>query len=482
MAKKIDLMETGISLSRLFRLAFQNYQVILYSFALGLLLSFGYTSSNLMDRGTYQSSGTVAYKISTNATVLNTVVEIAKSNTVVNLAVEALDELEIVLANGNPISASTISSTLTATTTTNSLRITISFTHPEEEIVIPVINAIIDATISDGNANHPVIANNLVLGEYASITSFDGPSSTLYLAIGSLLGLMIGGAVGVLWDAFKGTIYSALDIKEFGLSAFYLPLVVKRKLTLNIFLSWFGFYKYRAFELEQTKLILHGLVPSPAFTTIQNNLESTRPQPQDPLTTLIVTPVSNTSLSMVAFAYARQSSTQGRKTLLIDFDLKDIPFTKYLDTNKIETKKKPSTKEGLSFLSLEENLDLYLPLQDIIPAKVIRDEATQELIAQVKKKYDHIIVMGPSVLPDASVLSMVQYVNSSLVVAKAGVTTTTQVIQAVNTLIDANINAIETLIVDEVTQTQWPSLVMAANANNPNERPRPTKAKVTKKK
>ena len=94
MTKKIDIMEMGISLARLFRLAFKNYQVILSSFFLGLLLAYGYTTSPLIDQGTYQTTGSVAYRVSTNATVLNTILEIVKSPAVADLAVTALEEAE----------------------------------------------------------------------------------------------------------------------------------------------------------------------------------------------------------------------------------------------------------------------------------------------------------------------------------------------------------------------------------------------------
>ena len=485
MTKKIDIMEMGISLARLFRLTFKNYQVILSSFFLGLLLAYGFTTSPLMDQGTYQTTGSVAYRVSTNATVLNTIIEIVKSSAVADLAVTALEEADVTLANGNPITASIIQSTITAATTTNSLRITMTFTHPDETIVIPVLNAVINATIADGNANYPVIANSLILGEYALTTTFDGPSTTLYLAIGALLGLMIGGSVGVLWDAFKGTLYSAQDIKEFGVSSFYLPLKIKTQPTLDRLLNLIGFGKTINFEREQTKLILQGLVASSSFTTIQNNLESTRNKPEEPLTTLMVTPMPSSSLTMVAFAYARQSSTQGRKTILIDFDLKDVPFSKYLETYQIETKKKASTKEGVTFLSLEENLDLYLPLQDIIPAKVIRDEETQDIITHVKKKYDHIIILGPSLLPDAAAISILSYVNSALIVAKASESTTTELIKSVNLLVDNQLTAIETLVVEEEIVTPFPSLKVIqswfASQTKPKTKP-PVTPKPSKKK
>jgi Mrp family chromosome partitioning ATPase len=260
---------------------------------------------------------------------------------------------------------------------------------------------------------------------------------------------------------------------------------INSQLTLDRFLNLVGFGKKINFEWEHTKLILQGFVASSSFTTIQNNLESTRNKPEEPLTTLMVTPMPNSSLTMVAFAYARQSSTQGRKTILIDFDLKDVPFTKYLETYNIETKKKASSKEGVTFLSLEENLDLYLPLQDIIPAKVIRDQETEDIITQIKKKYDHIIILGPSLLPDSSNISILSYVNSALIIANASKSTTIDLIESVNLLIDKHLTAIETLVVEEKVLTKFPSLSVIQSwfTFKPKQKPTPPSLqKPTKKK
>jgi len=467
MAKKINVMEIGISVARLFRLGFKNYQVILSFFVLGFLLAFGYTTSPFMDQGTFVATGSVAHLNNGSAVVLNTIVEAVTSTGLAEAVAIQLEEDDIGLIDGTFLKAETIKSGITAATVPNSLRIRVTFSYPDETFSVTVLNEIIDQSIIYSNTTFPILNNGVILGDYAITSTFDGPSPSLYLAIGALLGLIVGVSFGVLFHAFKGTLYSEKDLKEIGLSSFFLPFRIKAKfststisafLRLGKILPWLALDTNFSFEREQTTLILQGLVASSSFTTIQNNLESTRPQPQDPLTSLVVTPVPNASLVMVVFAYARQSSTQGRKTLLIDFDLKQVPFTKYIERYQIETKKKPSTKEGVSFLSIEENLDVYLPLQDIIPAKVIRDETIQDIVTQVKKKYDHIIILGPSLLPDASVLSMVQYANSALVVGKAGVTTANEMVQGVNVLIDANLTAIETLIIDEVIKSQWPNL------------------------
>ena len=459
MTKKIDLMETGISLARLFRLAFRNWLTIGFSFVLGLGMAYGYTQSSLMDAGTYQATGSVSYRTATNATILTTITEIVRSSNVSTLAETALAEAEgpVTLSNGDPITAAIIRSTLTATSVTNSLKITITFTHPDEAIVIPVINAVIDATIADGNANYPVIANNLVLADgYATATTFDGPSTTLYLAIGALLGLMIGGTVGVLYDAFKGTIFTQADLRELTLSAFAVTLKTKIPFTAKTLLRRVGLKTGQPLVSYQRDQLLQGALTSKPLTTVQNNLESTRPSPNEALTTLITTPTPFKRLSTFTLAYGVQSALQGRKTLIIDFDLLTTPFTTYLNQRQIDLKKKPTTKTASLFQQVIPNLDVYLPEQTMVPAKVIRSQTIEALISNVKKQYDHVLIIGPSVLPDASILSMVGYANSALMLAQANTTTTTHMIKSVNALVDANLTAIESVIYQEQQQATFP--------------------------
>jgi hypothetical protein len=474
MLNKIDVNQIGLSFGRFFRLGLKHSRSIFYYTALGSLLALFYTSTPFMNKGTYIASGTIAHNSNGSLTTLNTIIGAITSTAFSESVALQLEEDEIGLINDTILTSETIKSGLTAVTIPNSLRINVTFSYPDETLSVTILNVIIDHSITFANANFPALGNGVVLGEYAVDSIFDGTPSTTYLAFGAFIGLIIGGLVGVILHALKGTIYSSQDIIEFEISSFFLQMKIKTQLTLDRFLNLVGFGNRINFESDQTRLILQGLVASSSFTTIQNNLESTRNKPEEPLTTLMVTPNPNSSLTMVAFAYARQSSTQGRKTIMIDFDLKDVPFTKYLETYQIETKKKASSKEGVTFLSLEENLDLYLPLQDIIPAKVIRDEATQDIITQIKKKYDHIIILGPSLLPDSSNISILTYVNSALIVAKASKTTTMEVIKSVNLLIDNQLTAIETLVVEEKIITEFPSLSVIQSLFKFKTKPKPS--------
>jgi capsular polysaccharide biosynthesis protein len=458
MSKKINVAEIGVSIARIVRIGIKNYRLLIIYTFLGFIIALSFTVSPFMDQGTYVASGKIIHNSNTNIVIQNTIIGAVNSTEFSESIATQLEQDEVSLIDGSFLSSDIIKNGLDAVSVPNSLEILITFSYPDEALSVTFLNEIIDHFIIFSNETYTNLGNGVNLGEYALTSTFDGIPSTTFLAIGAFIGLMLGGIIGVLLHAFKGTIYSAEDIKEFEVSSFYLQMKIKTQLTLERLLNLIGFGKRLNFEKEQTQLILQGLVGSSSFTTIQNNLESTRNKPEEPLTTLMVTPLPNSSLSMVAFAYARQSSTQGRKTILIDFDLKDVPFSKYLENYKIETKKKASSKEGVNFLSLEENLDLYLPLQDIIPAKVIRDENTREIINHIKKKYDHVIILGPSLLPDNSNISILSYVNSALIVLKTSKSTTMDLVKSVNLLIDNQLLAIETLVVEETMQINFPSL------------------------
>ncbi len=441
--KKIDLMETGISLARLFRLFFRNLWLIGITFVFGLGLAYGYTQSDLMDQGTYQSSGSVAYKVSTNSTILNTVTEIVGSSAVAELAASALEADLITLDNGDAITPAIIHSTLTATTTTNSLRITITFTHPEEAIVVPIINAVIDATILDGNTNYTVIANNHVLGEYAATTTFDGPSSLLYLAIGALLGLMVGGAVGVLWDAFKGTIFSSTDLKELGVISRFFNVSVLRPLNMTLVEARFATSSQK--QVDQLDVIATSSSLQESLQNLQNNLESIRPNPEDPLLTFVSSAMPLNELPLFAYAFAQQSSLRGGKTLLIEADLKSTPLTTLLTSLQLLSDKKKS-KDDLTVVSLTSTFDVLLGLPKAVPATHLRSEAMKQFIQDAKKTYSHIVFSAPALLPDQSALSVLPYTNASILVTKSAISTTSSTIQAYNVLAEQGVRAFEAVV------------------------------------
>jgi hypothetical protein len=457
MTKKLNIEEVGVSITRLIRLGFYNFRLIFNYTVLGSLLAIVFTVSPFMEKESYIATGSISHSQNVNTLIQNTIIEAITSTEFAEGVALQLVEDGIESTEGSLLSSESIKNSLTAVSVPNSLRINVSFSYQDETISVLLLNDIIDQAIIYTNSTYDILGNGVVLSEYATTSTLEGLSSTQYIAIGSLIGFILGGTIGVIFHALKYTIYSVQDVKEFEISSFNLKMKIKATL-LNSLLNIIGLGKKINFEREQNKLILQGLVASSSFTAIQNNLESTRNKPDEPLTTLMITPNPNSSLTMVAFAYARQSSTQGRKTILIDFDLKDVPFTKYLAKYQIETKKKASSKEGVTFLSLEENLDLYLPLQDIIPAKVIRDQNTQDIITQVKKKYDHIIILGPSLLPDSSNISILSYVNSALIVLKSSKSTTMELFRSINILIDNQLTAIETLVVEEKIQTTLPSI------------------------
>jgi hypothetical protein len=251
MLKKIDVTQVGLSIARLIRLSLKNFRLFIYYTVLGSLLAFFYTTSPLMDRGTYIASASVAHNSNGSATTLNTIIGAITSTEFSESVALQLEEDEIGLINDTFLTSETIKSGLTAVTIPNSLRINVTFSYPDETLSVTILNEIIDQSITFANDNFPALGNGVVLGEYAIDSIFDGTPSTTYLAFGAFIGLIIGGLVGVILHALKGTIYSSQDIIEFEISSFFLQMKIKTQLTLDRFLNLVGFGNRINFESDQ---------------------------------------------------------------------------------------------------------------------------------------------------------------------------------------------------------------------------------------
>ena len=213
-----------------------------------------------MDQGTYVASGSIAHSSNNSAAILNTMVEAVTSTELSEIVALQLDDEELVLIDGTILSAEIIKTNLTAATIPNSFRISITFSYPDEILSVTILNKIIDQSITFANDTYINLGNNVILGEYALSSTFEGIPSNIYLAFGASIGLLVGGFVSVVLNAFKGTIYYTQDVKEFEISSYYLQMKIKSRLTLNRFLNLVGLGKKINFEREQTKLILQGLV------------------------------------------------------------------------------------------------------------------------------------------------------------------------------------------------------------------------------
>jgi hypothetical protein len=443
--KKIDIQETGVSLARLFRVFFRNIFLVGYAFIAGLLLALIYVNSSAMPTGTYASQGTVSYRISTNTTVLNTITEIARSNNVSLLAAAALEAEGITFANGQPITSQAIQPFIQSSFISTSLRITISYTNADQTVVLPVLNAVIDATILDGNSNYPVINNNLLLGEYATTTTYDGPSTILYLAIGALLGLMLGGAIGVLWDVFKGTIFSDKDVQEIGVLAHPLTLSIPVFTISQTLKSFFSGIKPD--DKELIKLLADQEKVSQTFIKIQNNLESTRADALTPMTTLITSPKPTKTNAFVALQFAKVAAKNHLKTLLIDLDYQQTALTQ-LVTPKTKASAKVKLAPALIDRVSKINETLYFLPSEVLtyPSKLIRSPEMVAFIKKAKETYQNIIIHAPSVLEDELLTSAKPYADTVLMVVTSGLNNTNEVIQSYNKLIDLEVFPIESLV------------------------------------
>jgi Mrp family chromosome partitioning ATPase len=254
---------------------------------------------------------------------------------------------------------------------------------------------------------------------------------------------MVGGSVGVLWDAFKGTIFSATDLKELGVISRFVKVSVLRPLNATLFKALFA--KNAQKQIDQIDVISSSSSLQESLQNLQNNLESIRPNAHDPLMTFVSSAKPLKELPLLAYAFAQQSSLRGGKTLLIEGDLKATPLTSLLQSLQVLSDKKKA-KDDFSIISVTPTLDVLLGLPKAVPATHLRSEAMKQVIEEAKKTYGHIVFSAPALLPDQSALSVLPYTNASLLVTKSAVSTTSSTIQAFNMLAEHGVQAFEAVV------------------------------------
>lgn len=216
--KKIEI-SNEFSLYDLGRITLKNLFSIFYFLIVGLVLGIIYVSTMMTPE--YTASGTVSMRTSANATVLNTITEIAKSTNVAEMALLSLEEDGATLDNGEAITIDYIRSGISATYLSTSLNVTINFVSNEQDSSIKIVNSVLDATVSYANTNYTVIGNNLILGEYASSVVYSGQSKTLIITVAVLLGGILGLGIGLISDLLSGKFLFASDVYSLGLPSFH---------------------------------------------------------------------------------------------------------------------------------------------------------------------------------------------------------------------------------------------------------------------
>ncbi|MBC1316799.1 CpsD/CapB family tyrosine-protein kinase [Listeria booriae] len=189
--------------------------------------------------------------------------------------------------------------------------------------------------------------------------------------------------------------------------------------------------KVRETQRDDHKLIVQNKPLSPLseqFRMIVENIELM--SIDDKLKSILITsadPSSGKSIisSNLAIAFAQK----GKKTLLIDADLRKPTIHKYfrngVSLGLMGLIKKESTMEGAIFESATPNLFiLQAGIIPVNPATILASDRLKEVLAELDAEFDHIIVDTPPILAVADAQILAGMTDASVLVIRNDYTVT----------------------------------------------------------
>lgn len=260
------------------------------------------------------------------------------------------------------------------------------------------------------------------------------PKATLVLPLAAILGMVLGVAAAFVRGQLKPTVQDADDIEaSTGLMTLaYIPESPGQKK-----LARWGMLPRQG---KPQLLALH--TPNePAIESLRSfrsnlTLPSTR---QIEKTVLIAAPTAGLGKTFVAANLAALLAAADRSVLLIDADLRKPRLHRYFRTNAA-----PGLAEVLSGelefkdvvrVEASANLDLLLAGRARRnPADLLLSPRLRELLDDLEKRYDCIVIDSPPVLPVADALAFAHFGLQTFLVARSEVSTVREIREAARRL------------------------------------------------
>ena len=112
---------------------------------------------------------------------------------------KVIEDLNLTITPGQ------LESNLTVSSSTTSYFINISYLAEDPALSELVVNEVIDEAISFANSNVAILKDNIIRTSTAQIGVYDSPNKVLYIAIGLILGGIVGVGIAFVKELFNNT-------------------------------------------------------------------------------------------------------------------------------------------------------------------------------------------------------------------------------------------------------------------------------------
>jgi succinoglycan biosynthesis transport protein ExoP len=243
----------------------------------------------------------------------------------------------------------------------------------------------------------------------------DAPSSprrTLFYALAGIFGLGSGLLLAFLMEYLQAGVKTGAQVEQ----TFGYPVV-----------GVIPFVQHRRFRRTAHDRLVHSIVHSPlsqfseAVRAIRIGLEISSSD-QTPKVILITSSLPDEGKSAAAMLLAASSAKSGRRTVLVDCDLR------HQSTSDVFGKKQPGLSELLrGTAGLADVIDIdpvtdacVIPAGSIVPnpADLLMSQRMRDLIAQLRDQYDYVVMDASPLLPVVDALALATMVDKILVVVE----------------------------------------------------------------
>ncbi|MEM7795710.1 MAG: polysaccharide biosynthesis tyrosine autokinase, partial [Cyanobacteria bacterium P01_C01_bin.118] len=250
------------------------------------------------------------------------------------------------------------------------------------------------------------------------------------LLLGTVLGMLLGAGVAIAWDRIKGKINTVKELKDITQLPLLATIPHNRLLESGQSLA-FAMAKLGELGVNMEFPMNTGPTRSTpfleAFKRLSTNLRLNNPDTHlQALTISSATP--NSGKSTISFHLAHTHAFMGKKTLLVDMDLRRPTLHKFCNHHNDKGLSNYITGEFTlddAIVDLAMNENLYMIPSGTIPpdpAQILSSKRMEEFFQQIYEEFDMVIFDTPPLLGFTDAFIVAGYTQGLLLTVRLGET------------------------------------------------------------